>query len=140
MFDQQPAASETTSDLVRKEEARQRRLANLKPIQKGEVRNPRGRPKKDLSLAAKAQAHAQDAIDTLVEVMKDKEATPSARVGAASEILDRGFGRAPQSLEVEHKLSLGEEFERFIRSLNGGENAKLIDNEPLTIDADSQEE
>lgn len=134
MFDQQPDLEK-----LREHPKYNKGWENLRPPQKGEVRNPRGRPKKDLSLAAKAQAHAQDAIDTLVEVMKDKDATPSARVGAASEILDRGFGRAPQSLEVEHKLSLGEEFEAFIRSLRPGHDAKLIDSETVLIDADSQE-
>jgi hypothetical protein len=93
--------------------------ANLKPMQPGQTLNPRGRPKKDYDLAQKAQAHAQECIDTLVEVMKDTSATPSARVSAASEILDRGFGKAPQSLDVEHKVTLSDAFEEFIRKLNG---------------------
>jgi hypothetical protein len=101
-------------------DGRARRLANLRPQRAGEPsRNPRGRPKKDYDLAQKAQAHAQECIDTLVEVMKDTSATPSARVSAASEILDRGFGKAPQSLDVEHKVTLSDAFEEFIRKLNG---------------------
>ena len=101
--------------------------ANLIPPKKGEVRNPRGRPKKDFDLAALAQNHAQDAIQTLVDVMKDPEATPSARVGAASEILDRGFGKAPQSIDMNATMTLSAEFETFIRMLNAGAGAKVIE-------------
>lgn len=103
--------------------------ANLRPPQKGEVRNPRGRPKKDLDLAALAQSHARKAIETLVEVMGDATATPSARVGAASELLDRGFGRAPQHIDMNATVSLSAEFEAFIRRLSPGHDAKVIEHE-----------
>ena len=101
--------------------------ANLVPAKKGEVRNPRGRPKKDLDLAALAQQHAKAAIETLVSVMTDVGATPSARVSAAGEILDRGFGKAPQSIDMNATMTLSSEFEQFIRMLNAGAGAKVID-------------
>lgn len=70
--------------------------SNLRPARKGEPsRNPRGRPRKDFDLAAMAQAHAGAAIDTLVRCMSDEKASWSARISAAAEILDRGYGRAP---------------------------------------------
>lgn len=103
--------------------------ANLRPARKGEVRNPRGRPKKDLDLAALAQSHARKAIETLVEVMSDAGATPAARVGAASELLDRGFGRAPQHIDMNATMTLSAEFEAFIRRLSPGSDAKVIEHE-----------
>ena len=104
MLDTSPSV-ETTSPATSKSGGRAKSLANLKPIQKGQVLNPRGRPKKDLDLAVMAQVHAQAAIDTLVSVMNDVKASPSARVSAAAELLDRGFGRAPASLDVNHEHS-----------------------------------
>lgn len=107
--------------------SRERQLANLRPFQKGVSGNPSGRKKKDLDLAALAQKHAEKAIMTLVDVMSDEGATPAARVGAASEILDRGFGRAPQSIDMNATMTLSGAFEDFIRMLNAGSGAKVID-------------
>lgn len=101
--------------------------ANLTPMKPGETRNPRGRPKKDLDLAAMAQAHAKKAVETLVEVMSDVGATPSARVAAASEILDRGFGSAPKSLDINHTMTISEAFEDFIRSLGQKNRAPVLE-------------
>ncbi len=80
-------------------------------------------------LADIAQQHAELAVATLVNVCKDEAASPAARVSAASEILNRGFGRAPQHLDIEHKLSLGEEFEQLICELNAGSTAEVIEGE-----------
>jgi len=105
--------------------------ANRLPVERrfkaGQSGNPRGRPKKDLDLAALAQKHAETAINTLVEVMKDPTATPAARVSAASEVLDRGYGRAPAhgTLNIEHGFSA--QFEDFIRELTGKPARKLIE-------------
>jgi hypothetical protein len=43
-----------------------------------------------------AQAHTESAIDVLRVVMTDPEATPAARVTAATAMLDRGWGKATQ--------------------------------------------
>ena len=83
----------------------------------GETRNPRGRPKKDLDLARMAQQHAEKAVQTLAACLDDETATWPAKVTAASELLDRGFGRAPQSLQVDHKLDFSANFEAFVREL-----------------------
>lgn len=125
MFDVQ-LQTETPNAVDANRDVRARRLANLRPIKKGERLNPSGRPKKDLDLAAMAQQHAQKAIATLVEVMGNDAATPSARVSAASELLDRGFGRAPQSLDLKHEIGLSEQFEQFIRDMSDRKN-KAID-------------
>lgn len=118
---------EQTHDLTpSKADKRANSLANLRPAQKGEIRNPRGRSKKDYDVAALAQKHALKAIETLAEVMTSPAATPSARVSAASELLDRGFGRAPQSLDVTHQIGFSEQFEDYMRGLMG-RNARVID-------------
>src|SRR5687768_14512047 len=74
--------------------------ANLRPQRPGEPsRNPRGRPKKDHDLAKMAQAHAELAVETLARCLTDATASWPARVSAAAELLNRGFGKAPQSLD-----------------------------------------
>lgn len=134
--DVQPAPFETKSGVSAiqdpKAELRAKRIANLRPQQPGAPsNNPRGRPKKDLDLAKLAQSHAETAIKTLVDVMTAEEATPSARVSAASELLDRGFGRAPQTLDVEHKVAFSEQFEGFMREVMGRRHAPMIEAEVM---------
>jgi hypothetical protein len=46
-----------------------------------------------------ARTHTRTAINVLVGVMRSKGATPAARVSAANAILDRGWGKPPQSLQ-----------------------------------------
>ena len=119
MFDSEPQ-SETMNGLKANNEGLKRRLANLKPARKGDPsRNPRGRPKKELDLAVLAQQHADLAIKTLALCLADETAQWPAKISAASELLDRGFGRAPASLDVKHTMSLSDEFEAFIRQLSG---------------------
>lgn len=54
--------------------------------------------KQDLIQAAKE--HAQQALDVLVEIAKDVTQPAAARVSAANGILDRGYGKAPQAVDV----------------------------------------
>ena len=133
-MDMQVSVDENQDKGKAKLDGRARSLANLRPQRPGEPsRNPSGRPKKDLDLAALAQAHAKKAVETLVEVMSDTQATPSARVSAASEILDRGFGSAPKSLDINHTMTISEAFEDFIRSLGHGNRAPVL--EATIVDA-----
>src|SRR5262245_5799471 len=62
--------------------------------------NPKGRPKVPRTPAevkALAREHTVGAIETLVKVHKNPKSPPAARVAAASEILNRGWGRAPST-------------------------------------------
>lgn len=94
-------------------------LANLHRVPKGgKSPNPLGRPKKDYALADEAEKHAALAISTLAEVCADTEAPPASRISAASELLDRAFGRAPQSIKMKHEMTFSEQFEDFIRQVN----------------------
>lgn len=78
------------------------------PFVKGQSGNPTGRPKLLLadgrSLKDLAREHTEDAVETLVSVMTDKDAPHPARVSAASAILDRGWGKPSQELDVGERL------------------------------------
>jgi len=89
-----------------------------------------------------ARQHTPEAIATLVEICGDKVAPPSARVAAATAILDRGWGRPMQQVHVEAQTSvlpaelaaLSPEDKRraaeiIMRGL-AAEDAKLIEVEP----------
>lgn len=52
------------------------------------------------TLSEKAREHTDDALQTLVEVCKDKKAPPAARVQAANALIDRGYGKPPQAVEI----------------------------------------
>ena len=75
-------------------------------FQPGKSGNPGGKPKltdparkilADIKLLAKDAG--ESAIKTLVSVMEDATAPPAARVGAATAILDRGYGKPTQPIE-----------------------------------------
>ena len=51
-------------------------------------------------IKAAAQAYTEDALATLAKIMKDGE-SEAARVAAANSILDRGFGKPRQSMDVD---------------------------------------
>jgi hypothetical protein len=50
-------------------------------------------------IKALAQDYGPDAIKTLVSIMKAAKQPPAARVAAAKELLDRGYGKAAQPIE-----------------------------------------
>lgn len=64
----------------------------------------KGRPKGALNKAtaeikALAQEYGPDALKTLVSIMKAAKQPPAARVAAAKELLDRGYGKPAQPVE-----------------------------------------
>lgn len=63
--------------------------------------NPSGRPKSDVKIRDLARQHTEEAIETLVKIMRDMNAPPAARVAAAEAILNRGYGRPPRADEEE---------------------------------------
>jgi len=74
------------------------------PFEKGASGNPGGRAKVKLAdgstLTDLAREHTEEAVQTLVEVMRDKGAPAVARVAASDKILNRGWGQAPQTIAV----------------------------------------
>ena len=69
-------------------------------FQPGQSGNPGGKPKAIITVVAAARARTVEAIETLTEIMRDKKNSPSARVTAALGLLERGWGKAPQSISI----------------------------------------
>ena len=67
---------------------------------KGVSGNPGGRPAVPKDIRDAAQRACPDAIKALTEIVRDKEAPPSARVSAASTLLDRGYGKPTQTINA----------------------------------------
>lgn len=70
----------------------------------GQSGNPSGRPihrtRDGRTVSDLAREHTEEAIATLVEVMRDTKAPAAARAMAADKILNRGWGQAPQTIAV----------------------------------------
>jgi len=67
---------------------------------KGCSGNAGGRPRVIQHIQDLARQHTAEAIETLAEIMKDKDSPSAARVGAATALLDRGWGKPRQAIEV----------------------------------------
>lgn len=65
-------------------------------FEKGKSGNPGGRPKAHGDLRELARQHTTEAIERLVEWMRSEN--PKASTYAASALIDRGWGKAPQAL------------------------------------------
>ena len=90
-------------------------------IKKGQVLNPTGRPKKvwtakelleqqvkrDLKMAARE--HSPEALQLVLDTMRNTDASLQYRLAAANSILDRGWGKPTNQHEIQvdvyHKMS-----------------------------------
>jgi hypothetical protein len=74
-----------------------------------------------------ARSHTRTAINVLVGVMRAKDATPAARVSAATAILDRGWGKPVQALanSDDRALELVHRIERVIVDPENSDSAGL---------------
>jgi hypothetical protein len=104
---------------------------------RGQSGNRSGRPKRPATIEAhkiiadvKAAAREMTpkALATLEQVMDDPKAPPAARVGAATAVLDRAWGRPTQSIEGHVGLTLEQmiimAIDREEKTLPGGPNAR----------------
>jgi hypothetical protein len=71
-----------------------------KPKSEAKTGNPGGRQKSEKTLRLLAREHTEEAVRTLVEVMQNVEASPDARVAAATALLDRGHGKPLAQPEI----------------------------------------
>ncbi len=62
----------------------------------GQSGNIAGRPSSERQVTEAARNLAQEGLEALAEVMRDKRAVALARVRAVEIILERGYGKAPQ--------------------------------------------
>lgn len=71
-----------------------------KPFQKGQSGNPGGRQKLPYDLKVRCRDLTPEMVDVWAKVARDEAAPAKARVDAASAIVERAYGRAPQTLDV----------------------------------------
>jgi hypothetical protein len=72
----------------------------MKPFQKGVSGNPSGRSKSYEAVRKLAASHSLEAIEKLVEIMRNKR-TPKLALKACEILLDRAFGRPHQAITGE---------------------------------------
>jgi hypothetical protein len=95
-----------------------------RPFKAGNNANPHGRRGKDSASAAARQAQREverrwiedvtqaakertdKALNTLENALDDAKCPWSAKIAAANSLLDRGWGRAKETIAAEHKLTI----------------------------------
>jgi hypothetical protein len=85
-----------------------KKLVRGRPFHAGQSGNPGGKPKVEgiQDVRKAAREWTQLALETLVEVCGDVEASSSARVSAAGTLLDRGWGKAPQTVVIDGEVNV----------------------------------
>lgn len=86
------------SDGTENSDASMGRSTGLRPWKPGQSGNPSGRPKVAAEVRALARQYGAEALAKLVALMRH---APDERVqlAAARELLNRGYGKVPQSVE-----------------------------------------
>lgn len=70
---------------------------------KGQSGNPSGRPAMPAEIMDMARASAPDAITMAIRFVNDEDADPRVRLKAAEILLDRGYGKPTQAVDLETK-------------------------------------
>ena len=97
---------------------------NLSPWQPGQSGNPSGRPRGTRDLAGyvlEATGGGKELVDSLLSIArgvmpnvaaqegsrprKDQKVRPADQLKAIEMLLDRGFGRSPQQLDIAHSVT-----------------------------------
>jgi hypothetical protein len=99
-----------------------------KKFKPGQSGNPAGKPKVIIEVVQAARERTVQAIETLEKIMLDPKATGSARVSAAVAILERGWGKAPQTMTVKRDGELKDLSDAELIALATG----AAEGEPLT--------
>lgn len=66
------------------------------PFQPGQSGNPNGRPRLDPKIKAMFQARGEQAFEVISGLLTDDD--PKVRLSAAQTLLDRAYGKVPQSI------------------------------------------
>ena len=72
-----------------------------RPFKKGESGNPAGSKPRDPELQALAREYSVPALRRIIAIMESPETEDDTALRAAGMIIDRGYGKAPQKVEVE---------------------------------------
>src|SRR5262249_11396938 len=91
-------------------------------FKKGQSGNPSGRPKVIVHVRDIARQYTEEAIEALVSFMRNALEHPSARVSAAKELLDRGYGKAPMMVTGDE-----EQFRKAMDDLTDDELDAIIE-------------
>jgi len=93
-----------------------------------------------MEVAKTARSYAHLALQAYVEICTDRNQPGAARVAAANAIMDRGYGKPPQSIEHSNKdgnpLEINARFSEFAKLLDDIAQqrlagVKIIDAQPL---------
>jgi hypothetical protein len=79
-----------------------------------------------------ARTHTYAAIRTLAFINKSPTAPASARVAAATALLDRGWGKADQAHVGADGGAITITIRQLVESINGNADGKLIEHQPAT--------
>ena len=115
---------------------------NLTPWQPGQSGNPSGKPRGTRDLAGyvlEATGAGKELVDALVSIVrgvvpsvaaqegsrprKDQQVRPADQLKAIEMLLDRGFGRSPEQLDIAHSVS-----DRLLGSLSDATLQLLVEN------------
>lgn len=83
----------------------------------GKSGNPGGRPKSEVRLKELAKEHTEDAIATLVKGLRFKG--ERSRIAAAEALLDRGWGKPSQHIELDAGDELVKRMNEAAKRLHG---------------------
>ena len=105
-------------------------LANLRKWKPGQSGNPKGLEPGVGHVRELARQHTEEAVEKLVEIMRDENAPPSAQGAAANALLDRGWGRPDQSVTVDN----GESLLSILDEIERRADLKEIEGEAIDVD------